>query len=327
MRNCLKNICNYFFTFIQKIFILTFMKSNGSRRNFLCTSGLALALAGGLPDVSKALPLGSKGRVSTHFLRLSLNCYSFNDLLRSGEITLFDVLDFCASHHLDAIDPTGYYFPGYPEIPDNEYISRFKRQAFLLGIDISGTGVRNDFTITDPEKRKEEVRLVKRWLEVSARLGAPTLRVFAGTTQHEGFARDQVFEWMAADVNECVEYGKKLGIVVAVQNHNDFLKTADDVLRLFRLVNHEWLGLNLDIGSYRTDPYEGIRKTIHLAVTWQIKENVFVNGQEQKTDYERLFKLISDSKYRGYLPLETLGAGDPYLKLEGMLKEVKSALG
>ena len=260
-------------------------------------------------------------------LKLSLNCYSFNTPLRDGKMTLFEVLDFCAENGIDAIDPTGYYFPGYPVVPDDDFISRFKRRAFILGIDISGTGVRNDFTITDPEKRKEEVVLVKKWLDTSAKLGAPTLRIFAGTTQHEGFTRDQVFEWMAKDVYECVEYGKKLGVVVAIQNHNDFLKTAGDVLKIFSLVNHEWLGLNLDIGSYRTDPYEEIRKTIHLAVTWQIKENVFVNGQEQKTDYKKLFGIIRESGYRGYIPLETLGAGDPFQKLPLMLKEVRKELG
>lgn len=299
-----------------------------SRRRFIGASGgMALAMTGGIPLVSNAFPAASVNKESGPFLKLSLNCYSFNIPLRNGTTDLFKVLDFCASHQLDAIDPTGYYFPGYPEVPDNDYISRFKRKAFLLGIDISGTGVRNDFTITDPEKRKDEVKLVKKWLEASARMGAPTLRVFAGNTSHEGFTRDQVFEWMAGDIRECVEYGKKLGVVVAVQNHNDFLKTADDVLKIFRLADHQWLGLNLDIGSYRTDPYEEIRKTIHLAVTWQIKENLFVNSKEEKTDYKRLFSIIKESKYRGYLPLETLGEGDPVRKLEGMLKEVREALG
>jgi sugar phosphate isomerase/epimerase len=259
-------------------------------------------------------------------LKLSLNCYSFNTPLRAGEIDLFDVLDFCAENGIDAIDPTGYYFPGYPEVPDNEYIAKFKRQAFLLGIDISGTGCRNDFTLTDPEKRRAEVALVKKWIEASARMGAPTLRIFAGVTAAEGFSRDQVFEWMARDITECCEYGEKHGVIIGFQNHWDYIKTADDVLKIFKMVDAEWLGLNLDIGSFRHDPYEEIRKTIHLAVTWQIKENVYVNGQQVPTDYAKLFRIILESGYRGYLPLETLGAGDPYEKLPKMLAEVRKAM-
>jgi sugar phosphate isomerase/epimerase len=298
-----------------------------NRRHFLLSAGIIPAGLSVFPAVENGIiSLPGVDAKFTSYLRLSLNCYSFNSPLREGKITLFDVLDFCAQNNIDAIDPTGYYFPDYPAVPDNDFISRFKRRAFMLGIDISGTGVRNDFTVTDPVKRKDEVRLVKEWLEVSARLGAPTLRVFAGTGSHDGFTRDQVFKWMADDIRECVEYGKKLGVVVAVQNHNDFLKSADDVLKLFALVDHEWLGLNLDIGSYRTDPYEEIRRTVHLAVTWQIKENLFVNGKEEKTNYRKLLNIINHSGYRGYLPLETLGEGDPYVKLPNMLKEVREAM-
>ncbi len=304
------------------------MKPASTRRRFIQQMGLVpLAtatafplLAGGIQSPGVHPPFPAK-------LRLSLNCYSFNTPLRSGDIDLFDVLEFCAAHNIDAIDPTGYYFPGYPEVPDNDYISRFKRQAFLLGIDISGTGLRNDFTLADPAKRKEEVLLVKKWIEAAARMGAPTLRIFVGVTNPAGFSRDQVFEWMARDISECVEYGKKFGVVLSLQNHWDYIKTADDILKIFKMVNSEWLGLNLDIGSYRHDPYEEIKQTIHLAVTWQIKENVYVNGQVEKTDYAKLFKIIHESGYRGYLPLETLGAGDPFEKLPKMLGEVRKALG
>lgn len=303
------------------------MNNHRTRRNFLGlvgTAPLALSLLP-LTGATAAENGAVSGALESH-LRLSLNCYSFNVPLREGRMNLFDVLRWCAENNVDGIDPTGYYFPGYPEVPDNEYIARFRREAFLMGIDITGTGVRNDFTQTDPARRKADVELVKKWLEVAARLSAPTLRIFAGTTAHEGYKREEVFKWMAENVRECVEYGKKLGVVVAIQNHNDFLKTADDVLEIFRLTDHDWLGLNLDIGSYRNDPYEEIKKSIHLAVTWQIKENVWVNGQEQKTDYGRLFSIIRESRYRGYLPLETLGEGDPYVKLAGMLSLVRKAL-
>jgi sugar phosphate isomerase/epimerase len=262
-----------------------------------------------------------------HHFKISLNVYSFNSLLREGKIDLFDVLDFCAKYNFEAIDPTGYYFPAYPEVPTLEFINRFKRKAFLLGLDISGTGVRNDFTVTDPSQRQADVAMIKKWIEAAARLGIPNLRVFAGKTQHEGFSRDQVFEWMANDVKACCEYGKRFGVMIAIQNHNDFLKTAHDVNRMFDMVDSDWLGLNLDIGSYRqNDPYKEIEQTLQHAVTWQIKENVWIDGKETPTDFVKLFKIIKVSGYRGYLPLETLGAGDPYIKVPRLLKTVQQAL-
>jgi sugar phosphate isomerase/epimerase len=243
------------------------------------------------------------------------------------KIDLFDMLDFCVEYNFDAIDPTGYYFPGYPEVPGDEFIMKFKKQAFLLGLDISGTGVRNDFANPDEASRKADIALIKKWIEVAAKLGIPNLRVFAGTNKHEGFSRDKVFYWMAKDIKECCDYGRKFGVIIAIQNHNDFLKTAADVDRIFALVDSEWLGLNLDIGSYRLeDPYEAIQKNMKYAITWQIKENVWIDGTETPTDFVKLFKIIKNGSYRGYLPLETLGAGDPYQKVPVLLEKVRSAL-
>ena len=263
----------------------------------------------------------------SHKLKLSLNLYSFNQLLSEGKIDLFDMLHFCALHNFDAIDPTGYYFPGYPTPPSTEFINEFKREAFLLGLDISGTGVRNDFANPDPAMRNADINLIKQWVEVAAKMGAPNLRIFAGTNPHEGFSRDQVFKWMAHDIRTCCDYGKEFGVIIAIQNHNDFIRTAADVDRIFEMVDSDWLGLNLDIGSYRQeDPYAEIEKNIVKAVTWQIKENIWIEGKETPVDFSKLFKIIKKAGYRGYLPLETLGAGDPYQKVPRLLNEVRRCM-
>ncbi len=120
---------------------------------------------------------------------------------------------------------------------------------------------------------------------------------------------------------------KEYGVIIAVQNHNDFLKTAADVDRIFEMVDSPWLGLNLDIGGYRQhDPYMEIEQNIKYAVTWQIKENVWIDGKETPSDFVKLFGIIKESAYRGYLPIETLGAGDPYKKVPALLEKVQSAI-
>jgi sugar phosphate isomerase/epimerase len=262
-----------------------------------------------------------------HKFKTSLNVYSFNKPLRAGEMDLFDVLDFCAENNFDAIDPTGYYFPGYPEVPSDKFMMEFKKKAFLLGLDISGTGIRNDFANPDSDSRKADIKMIKKWIEASAKMGIPNIRVFSGNNKHEGFSRDQAFKWMAKDVKECCDYAKNFGVIIAIQNHNDFLKTANDVDRIFEMVDSEWLGLNLDVGSYRqSDPFKEIEQNIKYAVTWQIKENLWINGNETPTDLVKLFRIIKKSDYRGYLPIETLGAGDPLEKIPQMMKNVHKAL-
>jgi hypothetical protein len=41
---------------------------------------------------------------------------------------------------------------------------------------------------------------------------------------------------------------------------------------------------------------------------------------------KRVFAILRDAGYRGYAPIETLGAGDPREKVRRFLDEVRSAL-
>ena len=260
-------------------------------------------------------------------LKLSLNAYSFNAQLLNGSMTIDDMLEFCAEEGLMAIDITGYYFRGYPEVPADEVIYHVKNKAFRLGLEISGTGVRNDFTHADPAKRRENVQLVKNWIHVAEKLGAQTIRVFSGTQKVEGHNRAQVLEWMLGDIRECVDYGKSHGVVVALQNHDDFIKTAEDTIEIMEAIQSDWFGLMLDIGSFRTaDPYEEIARTIKYAVSWQVKEKVFIRSEEVDVDANKLMRLIKASGFRGYLPLETLGQGDPKLKIAALQNKFRQAL-
>jgi sugar phosphate isomerase/epimerase len=260
-------------------------------------------------------------------LKTSLNAYSFNAPLTKGEMDILNMIEYCAENQIDAVDITGYYFPEYPKVPSDEYIYAVKRKAFQLGVAISGTGVRTDFTNPDKIKRNEHIQLVKNWIEVAEKLGAPVIRIFAGNKVAQSDEWFKTAEWMVKDIKECVDFGKKHGVVVAVQNHADFIQTPQHVQYLIDNVDDSWFGLILDTGSYRTgDPYDDIAKTIKYAVNWQIKEKIFVNGKEVETDYKKLFDIIKANCYRGYIPIETLGAGDPKMKIKAMLVEVRKHL-
>ena len=299
------------------------------RRQFLkqIAAVPALAALGLVPDGFKLMAQSKPARSGGPKLKVGLNAYSFNEPLLKGGMKLEELLEFCAGQNLDAVDLTGYYFTGYPEPPSDETIFAVKRRAFLLGIDISGTGVRNDFTYTDPKKRADDVVMVKKWIEVAEKLGAPVIRIFAGKQSTEGYTWDQVAAWMVENIRECIDHGKKHGVMIGIQNHNDFIKTSDDALKMLKLVDSEWCGLILDTGSFRgPDPYAEIAKAAPYAVNWQVKENVFIGNDQVKIDLPRLMKIIRASGYRGYLPIETLGAGDPKEKVPAFLKEVRAAL-
>lgn len=306
------------------------MKNYAERRKFLKTliASPTLALTGSVFLNASPLKAQSAGKgAAGSKLRVSLNAYSFNGPLTQKTMTLDDLLDFCAENNFDAVDLTGYYFPGYPGVPEDSYIYHLKQKAHRLGLDISGTGVKNDFTNPDKSKRKDDIKLIKNWIQCAAKLGAPVIRIFSGLKIPEGHTWDEVATWMVKDMKECAEYGKQYGVIVAIQNHDDFIKTAEQAQKIIEQVNSEWFGLVLDIGSYRTgDPFKQIEQTARYAVNWQLKELMFLDEREQKTDLQKVIGIIKASGYRGYVPIETLGAGDPKIKVPVFLAEVRKAL-
>ena len=265
--------------------------------------------------------IGEKSRV-----KVGLNFYSFNTPITNGEMDICDVIKYVASIDMESVDITGYYFPTYPEAPSDDYIYEVKRCAFRNAIDITGTGVRNDFTKPDLNERKKEIQLVKDWIIVATKLGASTIRVFAGPSIPNGYTWDEAAKWIAEAIDECAEYGKQHGVMIALQNHDDFLKTADEVNKFLSLCKSDNVGLMLDIGSFRTDPYKEIEQVIHHAITWQIKESVYINNVETKTDVKRIMEIIQRNNYCGYLPIEILGRGNEKERLKVFFEALKSEI-
>jgi sugar phosphate isomerase/epimerase len=312
------------------------MREPINRRTFLTSAAVAAAgCATGISPVSAIEPIKRHGG---SYLKTSLNAYCFNKVLndhvkgRGKGMTLFDLFDYCAEQNFDAVDPTGYFFEGYPKVPADKYVNKLKRHAFELGLDISGTGSRNDFATPDKAKRAKDVAHVKEWIEVAARLGAPVFRVFAGT-EPKDHPWDEVAKWMADDLRQCVEHGEKFGVIIGIQNHWDFLKTSEQVLKIIQMVNSDWFGAIADTGYFLTpDPYKDMAAVTPYAVNWQVKEKV--DGQEfkVKTDLKRIVRIARDGGYRGYLPIETLSKKtgepdyDPKVRAAALLSELRQAL-
>jgi sugar phosphate isomerase/epimerase len=305
------------------------------RAALLPLGAVAAGLGSAVPPALAQQPIRRAGGPR---FKTSLNAYSFNKMLndnikgRGKGITLMELLDYCAEQNFDGIDPTGYFFPGYPKVPSDKYINDFKRRAFELGLDITGTGVRNNFATADKAKRAADVQHVKEWIEVAARLGAPVLRVFAGTESKE-HTWDEAAAWMIEELKKCVEHAQKYGVLIGIQNHWDFLKTSEQVVKIVKAVDSDWFGTIVDTGYFLTpDPYKDMAAVIPYAVNWQVKEKV--DGQEMKvkTDLKKIVQIARDGGYRGYLPIETLSRKsgeegyDPRARAAQLLKELREAI-
>ena len=115
------------------------------------------------------------------------------------------------------------------------------------------------------------------------------VRVFSGREVPKGYTFDQVLEWMVPAFQECAEYGKEHGVIVGLQHHDDFLKTADETIRVVKAVG---LGLVQRHPRRRQPPprrplRKRSRSCCPYASNWQIKEHVWYGKKKVDIDLPR----------------------------------------
>jgi sugar phosphate isomerase/epimerase len=261
-------------------------------------------------------------------MKVGSTAYSYRKYLSSGEMTLEGFLDKAVEIGLECVDLTSYYFPK----TDTEYLNHIKKYAYLKGLDITGTAVGNRFTFAEPEKRAEAVQMVKKWVDISVTLGAPCIRVFAGGTP-EGFTFENALKWTAECLEECLEYAKPKGVIIALENHGGITSTADQVISILNAVGgsyleERWLGTLLDLGNYRGDSYGHIEKAAPYAVATHSKTDVYIDGiGRQDADFGKITGILAKAGYKGPLSIEYEGKEEAMTAIPKFVNYLKDCLG
>jgi sugar phosphate isomerase/epimerase len=254
-----------------------------------------------------------------------LAAYSFRQYFNHADpakrITIFDFVDYCADHGCQGAEVTRYYFP---KDVTTDFLLQVRRLAFLRGIDLSGTAVGNSFTLPKGEKRDREIAGVKAWVDRAAIMGAPHIRVFAGSAG--GLPKSEAKSLCIAALEECAEYAGKKGIFLGLENHGGIVAEPAEILEIVQAVQSPWLGINLDTGNFNTDdPYRDLALCVPYAVNVQFKSEITVARRKRElADFPRLVNILRNANYQGYVALEYEAAEDPYQAVPGLLKQMKA---
>jgi len=284
------------------------------RRAFLAASALAAA-APALGTSGPARAAGPKYRISL----AAYSCRKFLDL-KNPTMTLEEFLEKCAEWGFDGAELTEYFFQK-PVTP--EYLSKLKRRALRCGLDITGTPIGNTFTLPPGEARDKEVARVKQWIDVSADLGSPAIRIFAGSTP-KGGDEAQARKWAVECIEACLPHAEKRGVLLALENHGGGVLTAEGMLEFAAAIKHEWFGFNLDGGNFKSaDPYAEIERCAPHAVTCQLKAEISRAGKKEEADYGKIVEILRKAGYRGYVTLEYESAEDPMAAIPRHLEALR----
>ena len=295
-----------------------------NRRGFLVNASL-LGLLGSSGHAFAVEPIG---RTRPSHMKLSLAAYSYRDFLTGPkkEMDLFGFLEIAADLALDAVEPTSYYFP---KDVTPEYLHRLKQRAFVLGLDISGTAVMNDFCLPPGPERDKELAHVKTWIDYAAELDAPTLRLLSGNWI-QGTPDSELAQRVVDAIDSLTPHAVQRGVTLALENHGGGVTTtAAELLKIVREVKGPNFGVNLDTGNFHgPDPYLELAEVAPCAVNVQVKTEVRRQGRSKETaDLEKVLKILRDAKYSGYVVLEYNASEDPKTAVPRYIKTLRSLLG
>jgi sugar phosphate isomerase/epimerase len=296
-----------------------------NRRDFLQTTAAA---------ASPAILYGVEPfhRNAHAFKGLSLTAYSMKRHMKwwwgketKGVLDMLGFLDYCAGLGLEAVEITSYFFQDPLE---QRYIHAIKRHAHLLGLDISGGAMGNNFAFPpDSPENLGHMAYFREWVDHFADMGATTVRVFAGRKLPVGLSDKEILSNIIANLATACEYAGKRGILLGLENH-DFASNIDYCLKIVKSVDSDWLGIIWDSANLAPTfrPYIDLERIAPYAVTAQIKVMTKVAGKPVPADYARLLNILRRANYRGYIVFEYEEEEDPYTAIPPNLERLRALL-
>src|SRR5713226_428593 len=248
---------------------------------------------------------------------IKISNYSLNyaALLGKGEMTILDFLVLCrklniegASLHLNNLADRS-----------SDSLKKIRRAYLDHGLSMSMFTVSTNFGRPE-EAHPAELEKAREAIRVAMFLGAPLLRVFAGSPPNEA-ERQRAFDRAATGIRKVCEEAAQAGLPVGLQNHNHgaLCRTGDEVVRFIKAVNHPNLTFVLDTGQWAgsrgasaqpppelrgADFMESIRQTASLARHVRVKfYNPRPDGSEPWIDYDKVFDILRSVHYHGFLDI------------------------
>jgi sugar phosphate isomerase/epimerase len=302
---------------------------NSSRRKFLRKAALGaagLGLASSIPARVLANDKRSPAPNPDLFFKIAVSQFSFASQFWTKKL---DPLAFPAKSKelgITGLDYCSMFFAD--KAKDTSYLNSLKQRSadagtYNLRIMIDGEGVLGDLNETN---RVKAVDNHYKWIDAAATLGCPMIRV---NVEGEG-APEDVAKAAVDSLGRLIEYGSKTQTDVIVENHIGISCNGGWLAGVMKQLNSPHGGTLADFGNFcinRTKPetmdiagymktkcleeydrYKGITELMPFAKGVHAKSHLFTaDGNDQETDFNRMFRIIKDTGFTGWVSVEYEG--------------------
>lgn len=296
------------------------------RRRFLgltAAAGGSLALAGNAfaqerlqrtplvetaePEVAGDAEGEAKKKKGKPPFKISLAEWSLHKTLKGGKL---DNLDFAKTakeeFKINAVEYVNQFFKDKAD--DKKYLGELKMRHDDLNVKcllimIDGEGALGD---ADDAKRTQAVENHYKWVEAAKFLGCHSIRVNAQSTKDYEQAKK-----LAADgLGRVSKFAAEHDINVIVENHGGLSSNGKWLAETIGSVGMDNCGTLPDFGNFHDyDRYQGVTETMKFAKAVSAKSHDFdAKGNETKTDYFKMMKIVTDAGYNGFVGIEYEGS-------------------
>ncbi|WP_248929958.1 sugar phosphate isomerase/epimerase family protein [Paenibacillus hamazuiensis] len=268
-------------------------------------------------------------------MKLGVSTYSLSRLIKSGEMSVLDVIQWIADNggeHAEIV-PIGFDLEG-----DGELAKAIRRKAADLGIELSNYAIGANFITSDPDALEQEITRVMRHVDIAAALGVKLMRHDVASrpmpeTTIRHFAAE--LDRLAEACRRVADYAAQYGITTSVENHGFYVQASERVQTLLHAVDRPNFKTTLDVGNFwcaDETPTVGVGRNIGYASMVHLKDfyrrphdrnpgegwfrsacGDYLRGAivgQGDIDMREIIRLVKSSGYDGYVSIEFEGLED-----------------
>ena len=284
-----------------------------------------------------SLPVASSSLFSScakqELFKISLAEWSLHRELFSKKIDHLDFISLAKTEFgISAVEYVNSFF--FEKARDRKYLNKMKSRANDHDVKSLLIMCDNEGNLGDPDKNKryKAVENHYKWAEAAAFLGCHSIRVNARSDDKLSY--DYQLDLAADGLSRLVDFCSDLEINAIVENHGGLSSNGAWLSALMKKIDHPRVGTLPDFGNFMIqdnewyDRYKGVEELMPFAKAVSAKSHEFdLNGNEVRTDYNKMMEIVLRAGYNGYVGIEY--EGDKHSEYDGihltlkLLKKIK----
>lgn len=199
-----------------------------------------------------------------------------------------------------------------PEMP-SEAKAWLRQRCADAGLISLAVTAYTTFVSASAEERQTNVDELRRYADLAAELGATYVRTFLGELPKGTQLDSSIYDNISASLNIAVEHAASVGVMIAIEPHDDFVRSSTIVPILHR-IQHSSLRAIWDIGNAFAageDPAEGVALLKDRLAYVQVKDGTRYGYQwhlcplgQGNVPLDQAFELLFAHKYQGAFSVE-----------------------